>query len=116
MIASRWTATTCVPGHVARDGGDVLGGHDDRVALGEARAARVDDHHVGRVLVERGADLVAPDRVAGDVDRRLAVRAQHEAGDRREHLRDLAGPVLPAGARDHDAGRLERPLHRPQVG
>src|SRR5215203_3388738 len=63
------------------DRGDVLGGHRDRVALGKAGAARVDDHDVGRVRVERRGDLVAPDRVAGHVERRLARRAQHEAGD-----------------------------------
>ncbi len=73
---------------------DVVVVHHDRVAGVEARGAGVDDDRGRLVLGDRGADLVAQDRVAGDVEARLAGRVQDEAGHRRHRLRELAGAVL----------------------
>ena len=100
---------------VAGDGHDVVGGHHDRVALEEARAAGVDHRRRRAGGVERRGHLVAPDRVAGDVEHRLARRLEHEAGDRRHRLADPAGAVARAGARDPHAVPVERVLDRPHV-
>ncbi len=75
-------------GRVACDGDDVVDGHDQRAALEEAGAARVHDHDLGPVLVERGAHLVAPDRVPGDVER----------ADRRTRATGRAARALPRSA------------------
>jgi len=101
---------------VAGDGDDVVGRHHDRVALQEARAARVDDNHVGPVLVERRADLVAPDRVAGDVQHRLVGRGDDEPRDRAERGAELAGAVPPFSAHDPHAVPLELGRDRAHVG
>ena len=67
----------------------------------------------GVVRRDGSGDLVAPDRVAGDVERRLAGRAHHEAAHRAEPLDDLLlAPVPAAGAVDRDALPLERAAHR----
>src|SRR3712207_6987908 len=68
-----------VPG----DRDDVLGGHRDRVALQVARAARVDHGGPRLEAVERGLDLLVPDRVARHVQRRLA------RGRSEEHTSEL---------------------------
>ena len=79
----------------ARHASHVVGVHHDRVALDEARAAAVHDDRARPMLVERLAHLVAPDRVAGDVD-----AVDHPAGHRPERLADLAGAVPAARHRD----------------
>ena len=117
LIASRWTATTSASGGAAGDGDHVVGGHGDRVALHEARAAGVDHDHVGPVGVERGLDLVAVDRVARDVEHGLAGRAQHEARDRGEHVgrsRPCRGG-RPCGRSRRPRGRARPPTGRTSV-
>jgi hypothetical protein len=101
---------------VASDGDHVVGGHHDRVALEEAPGAGVDDHHIRPVLVERRGHLVAPDRVAGDVEDRLALGRDDEARDRRHQLADPAGPVTGRRAGDPHAVPVERIVDRPHIG
>ena len=84
-------------GRVGRlaNGANVVGRHHDRIAFEEARAAAVDDDRARPVALERVAHLVAPDRVAGDVD-----AVEDEAGHRAERLPERAGPVPASGDRD----------------
>ena len=98
LTHSKCTATICASGASRASVDDVVVVHHDRVALVEPRGAGVDDDDVGGVGGDRVADLVAEDRVAGDVDRRLRGRGQHEAGHRRHLLADLARAVPALGA------------------
>jgi DNA-binding response OmpR family regulator len=103
-------------GHLARERGDVVVVHHDRAARVEPGRAGVDHDHVRLVLGDRGADLVAQDRVARDVERRLLRRGQHEPADRCHRVADLADAVLAFRARDQDVAEGRVAMHGPHVG
>jgi HAD superfamily hydrolase (TIGR01509 family) len=72
--------------------------HHDRIALVEPRAAGVDHHRVRAVLLDRLAHLVAPDRVARDIE-----PVDDEARDRTERRAELAGSVPAPGQHEVEA-------------